>query len=426
MEINVGSRCVLNSSRREFTWKQCCSYVSSCANLRSISSIVSTTRKSGSGRIASSYRTYNHRSCIIVPWGSRSFQTSSAFFSTSQFGYRVAASFSAKGHHFNPDTNLFNFDPTNPTQKVLATENQGRRKKKDRPDSGQDAFFISPVGSSGSVAFGVADGVGGWTESGIDPADFSHGLCEYMAISAYDFPAVSPKSGYLRPRELMEAGYAKVVKDRSIAGGGSTACVAVGRSDGSLEVANLGDSGFIQLRLNAVHHYSDPQTHAFNTPYQLSMIPPKILAQARIFGGAHLSDLPKDAMLSSHKLRHGDVLVFASDGVWDNLTSQDILKTVSRPMINSKAWEAGDNGIAIGAPLHTLTKSGGISKSEGNTLQGLLAVTIAHAAKMASLNSKLDGPFAREVQRFYPDEGYHGGKVDDICVVVAIVIEQGI
>lgn len=32
---------------------------------------------------------------------------------------------------------------------------------------GEDAFFISPVGGG---AFGVADGVGGWQESGINPA----------------------------------------------------------------------------------------------------------------------------------------------------------------------------------------------------------------------------------------------------------------
>lgn len=88
---------------------------------------------------------------------------------------------------------------------------------------------------------------------------------------------------------------------------------------------SLGDSGFIQFRLNAVHHYSNPQTHAFNTPYQLSIIPPKILARARIFGGEPLSDYPGDASVTSHQLRHGDVLVFATDGVWDNLSPTEVL-----------------------------------------------------------------------------------------------------
>jgi protein phosphatase PTC7 len=37
----------------------------------------------------------------------------------------------------------------------------------------------------------------------------------------------------------------------------------------------------------------------------------------------------------------------------------------------------------------------------------------------------VDGPFAKEVQKYYPNEDWRGGKVDDICVVVAIVVEEG-
>ena len=32
---------------------------------------------------------------------------------------------------------------------------------------GEDAFFVSDVGGG---AFGIADGVGGWQESGVNPA----------------------------------------------------------------------------------------------------------------------------------------------------------------------------------------------------------------------------------------------------------------
>jgi protein phosphatase PTC7 len=46
------------------------------------------------------------------------------------------------------------------------------------------------------------------------------------------------------------------------------------------------------------------------------------------------------------------------------------------------------------------------------------------AAKQASVNTKRDGPFAKEVKKYYPHEGWHGGKVDDICVVIAIVSED--
>jgi protein phosphatase PTC7 len=59
------------------------------------------------------------------------------------------------------------------------------------------------------------------------------------------------------------------------------------------------------------------------------------------------------------------------------------------------------------------------------SLQSFLAVGITREAKAASVNTKKDGPFAREVQKRYPFEYWRGGKVDDICVLVAIVVEDG-
>lgn len=103
-----------------------------------------------------------------------------------------------------------------------------------RPGSGQDAFFTSRVGDSSHVAFGVADGVGGWSDSGIDSAHFSHGLCRYMAKSARE--AGEPAETFT-VRELLQKGYEGVVADRNIPGGGSTACVAVAGNNGNMEVA---------------------------------------------------------------------------------------------------------------------------------------------------------------------------------------------
>ena len=192
-----------------------------------------------------------------------------------------------------------------------------------------------------------------------------------------------------------------------------------------LTCPSLGDSGFVQLRLNAVHHYSNPQTHAFNTPYQLSIIPPKILARSKIFGGQPLSDYPGDASVTDHHVRHGDVLVFATDGVWDNLSSIDVLRIVSRHMTAFHAWQVGDHGLEVSDHIHSQTIEGGIPlEFQVNTLQTLLAVQITGEAKLASLDTKRDGPFAKEVKKFYPNENYHGGKVDDICVVVAIVVGE--
>lgn len=173
----------------------------------------------------------------------------------------------------------------------------------------------------------------------------------------------------------------------------------------------------MQLRLNAIHHYSNPQTHAFNTPYQLSIIPPKLLARSRIFGGGPLMDFPSDASITNHQVRNGDVLVFATDGVWDNLSSLDVLKIVSRQMQDVQAWAASEEGLSISDTIGNLASEG-----SDHSLQAHLAVSITREAKVASLNTRADGPFARQVQKHYPHENFHGGKVDDICVVVAIVV----
>ncbi len=147
----------------------------------------------------------------------------------SHFSYRIGASFSAKGRRFDPKDDTFSFDPTSDRDVYTG-----------RPNSGQDAFFVSNTGPSGhhggrrKVAFGVTDGVGGWADSGIDSADFSHGLCKRMSYVASD--VLTSDTGN-EPEDLLEQAYNEMVRGGSIAGGGSTACVAIGDEDGSMSVA---------------------------------------------------------------------------------------------------------------------------------------------------------------------------------------------
>lgn len=154
---------------------------------------------------------------------------------------------------------------------------------------------------------------------------------------------------------------------------------------------------------------SEAQTHYFNCPLQLAMIPKHILLH-----GDPMSDMPSDAAVSAHELRAGDVVVFATDGVWDNLTNQDILRTVTGEMMSAGAWRVDtDSGMSTDAPL--------LVKAVYEGIQTAVARAVVAKAKSASTNEKVDGPFAKEVQRQYPGEIYHGGKVDDICVVSCVV-----
>ena len=144
------------------------------------------------------------------------------------FSYRIAASFSAKGRRFNPKKHVFTFDPETQI-------GAGQDVYTGRSDSGQDAFFVSRAGNSSNVAFGVADGVGGWADQGVDSADFSHGLCSAMAKVAGEIH--SPKKEDFWPQFILGNAYQEIVQEGKIRAGGSTACVATGDEEGNLKVA---------------------------------------------------------------------------------------------------------------------------------------------------------------------------------------------
>jgi protein phosphatase PTC7 len=352
----------------------------------------------------------------------------------------IAASSSGKGRKYRPELSTYEYIPSNDDGLGIQRGSSLQEKRAQRPDSGQDAYFVARVGQdSDMTAFAIADGVGGWTEHGVDPADFSHGLCSYMAETALSWTSEER----LGPKQLLEHGYQKTISDPSIKAGGTTACVAVTDGNGRMRIANLGDSGFLQLRLGTVHHYSNPQTHAFNTPYQMSLTPPEILAQAMVFGGLPLNDKPDRADLADHMLRHGDILVLATDGVWDNLNSQDILSLVSHHMRATGAWLLSeDQGYVISPVLaelvnkslapqkHKLRVSDTVDPDKQRlplatgTLQSVLAAAIVGKAKAASLNPKRDGPFAKAMQAQFPYDPWHGGKVDDIAAVVVVAVDQ--
>ncbi|KAI9934467.1 hypothetical protein ASPWEDRAFT_118148 [Aspergillus wentii DTO 134E9] len=428
-----------------------CSSLQTVTRDRLVSSTASCLRSPRLSSSLSRNRNPHLLASIRLP-SRRTFHSTSSLGSDSpsRISYRVAVSSSGKGRRFHPIKNAYNFDPYVQDALGLVTEDKNPAvRRKNRPDSGEDAFFVSRVGRKdpGPVAFAVADGVGGWTESKVDPADFSHGLCSYMAKSALSWDSAPEK---LRAKNLLQMGYDQVVADDSVRAGGSTASVGVGTNDGRVELANLGDSGSVLLRLAAVHHYSTPQTHGFNTPYQLSIIPPRMRKQASIFGGAFLEDFPRDAAVTNVRMQHGDVLMLATDGVFDNLNNQDILKIITNRMILTGAWNATPERITVSDNLEQLTGPEGLAsilpsppppppQSSENTpkptntssgdqtyaLQSLLAASVAREAKLASMDLRRDGPFAKEAQRYYPGDWYRGGKVDDICVLIVVAVEEG-
>ncbi|KAK9449468.1 phosphatase 2C-like domain-containing protein [Limtongia smithiae] len=288
-----------------------------------------------------------------------------------------------------------------------------------RPDSGEDAFFISRIRDSESVALGVVDGVGGWNEIGIDATEFSHSLAESMADLASRLATTGSQEEYASsivskfsfpPLVLLDAAYNAIKAGGRVKAGGSTASVGVAHANGTLQAANLGDSGFFIFRDGHIHYMSDPQTHFFNAPYQLAIIPQRILEQNARFGGKNFDDKPSDANLSTHKLRHGDVVIFVTDGVLDNVSPADCLRIVCEEMIRAGNWIVDRRSGDINALSNDLPYSG----------VETLAKRLVQTAFKASTDPKTDGPFAREAQR-QMKVLYRGGKPDDITAVVMFV-----
>jgi protein phosphatase PTC7 len=237
-------------------------------------------------------------------------------------------------------------------------------------EAGEDALLFEKMQGDGDVIFGVADGVGGWSENGIDPALFSQSLMFHSATYARNFYAcperlemeelednnrsgISMSSSASRkqnrdstvvepgtPLDVLEYAFQKTQEQVEVPAGSATAClVSFDSSKGVIRTANLGDSGFLILRpsvgtaeesgsetgssgMLSVHYQSKPQTHGFNTPLQLSKLPPEYRFEGSI------DSKPSNADLWSGRVLDGDMVLVATDGFWDNVSVKEVLQLV--------------------------------------------------------------------------------------------------
>lgn len=105
--------------------------------------------------------------------------------------------------------------------------------------------------------------------------------------------------------------------------GSSTACILIlNRETSTVYTANIGDSGFMVVRRGEIVHRSEEQQHYFNTPFQLSLPPPG-------HGDNVLSDRPESADQLSFPVLDGDVILVATDGVFDNVPTNLLLNTLT-------------------------------------------------------------------------------------------------
>ncbi|XP_063536425.1 protein phosphatase PTC7 homolog [Cydia strobilella] len=243
---------------------------------------------------------------------------------------------------------------------------------------GDDAWFSTQFNNADVI--GVADGVGGWRAYGIDPGEFSSYLmktCERLV-----------QMGHFKlsePGDLLAKSYYELLEHKKPILGSSTACVMIlDRTESVMRAANIGDSGYMVVRGGRVVHRSHEQQHYFNTPYQLSLPPPGHDRNV-------LSDSPESADTSEFAVECGDVILVATDGVFDNVPEPVLLAEMRR----AKTL-AGDSP----------------------RLQAV-ANSIAWMARNLSFDGCYMSPFAKSARQNGIDA--IGGKPDDITVLLAIV-----
>lgn len=209
----------------------------------------------------------------------------------------------------------------------------------------------------------MADGVGQWSLEGINPGVYAQELmenCRKIVSQCNSIPLSNPVE--VLNQSALEAQ----------SPGSSTILVAY--FDGqALHVANIGDSGFIVVRNGAVFMKSSPMVYEFNFPYQIE-------------SGDDLSDLVEVYRIY---LDEGDVIITATDGLFDNLYDQEISLVVSKS-------------------LQAKLKPEEIAK------------VLAMRAQEVGGTKACRSPFADAIQAA-GYVGFTGGKLDDVTVIVSLV-----
>lgn len=329
-------------------------------------------------------------------------------------------------------------------------------KEPSKPGLGEDAWFAGPQ------ALGVADGVGGFAQQNIDSGKYSRALMR--EVEGYCAAAENVRATPLAAAALEHAHHAVRVA------GASTACVAVARRDGLVDVVNVGDSGLQLWRRTqpltrgplAVGEAAKLWTlveqvggaehgqHWFNCPHQLE--------------AGHYSDNVRNrGIAGTLRPRSGDLIVAATDGVLDNLGPNAIAAVLGRfafdacaqlarwrrvSYYDAAAASAGAPPVGIaeggtGVPLEArrllasapdVVTPAGLAAQEKDcrALLTALATSLALTAQRVGDDRGADTPYARASKlvrpgtvfskHVPPHEHWHGGKPDDATVVVALCV----
>ena len=314
------------------------------------------------------------------------------------------------------------------------------------------------------TALGIADGVGGWVEYGVDSSKFSNELMKFCnqevskfsklqnededdsENSEYDLfssmagsniaeiasissennspqnmstPKVTKPS--MNPTQILANAFRKVKIT-----GSSTACICVlDQQFSELKVANLGDSGFLILRYTnsglKIIYKSEEQQHSFNAPYQLTRMPRGFAKRHKIIG--YFADHPDDADNYHCQVMKGDIVLLATDGLFDNLYTKDIINIVNKYIMK----EVKSIYPCSWGNMEEITSTLQYFNTED---VHTIARKLSAKAWLNALSPNFVSPFSQKMKssmtnhstKFMPKiEEWRGGKKDDISVVIGLI-----
>ncbi|KAL9652851.1 hypothetical protein ABK040_010883 [Willaertia magna] len=232
---------------------------------------------------------------------------------------------------------------------------------------------------------GVADGVGGWRNIlGIDASLMARQMMQNCFFYSFHSELIK------HPLQLMQLAYNEIIEKKQVTAGSTTCCLLMISEENPniLLSANLGDSGFLVLRnKNGDNNYqivyrSIPQQHYHNAPYQLAVVPHYLTNK--------FQDEPTDAMCDAIPIENDDIIILASDGLFDNLYDQQIVDLVNQ----------------------------NINQMDEYQLSKLIAVKARRVGFGTDFVTSTPFQDASEKEGIF----YLGGKPDDITVVVSRVV----
>ena len=301
----------------------------------------------------------------------------------------------------------------------------------------EDAHFTLKVNTKHSeslsqVYLGIADGVGSWRQYGVDPKQFAHKLID-NAKQVIESDAlqrdVLTGSGIglglldqdpIHPVDIIMDAWNMTTYEKIT--GSSTISVAwIDRKYNQLSYSNVGDCGLMIVRhidsetagymreRNVPRHLrkndlriaflSQQQLKGFNLPYQLG------------YSGIKEHDgkfeTPSDADSATLPIMAGDIIIMATDGLFDNLDLDEIINEVSD-------WEL-KYFTSTDDTLQSPKKNSQIAMDK-------LAKQLVIKAREMSLDPLRDSPFA--VLAKDNDIMWGGGRPDDTTVIVARVFSD--